>query len=89
MKKKVLFLIVVIIGILATANLVASSGAGARGKCADSSLFGCRAFCKNCYMWYKGTSGRNGPGIVTRCSVCGATDDDGSIIGEEEDFEEN
>lgn len=84
MKRKVLFLIVAIVGILATVNLTASSGS--RGVCVNSG-WGCKAVCPECGSWFKGTSGRLGPGVITVCGNCGHTDPIHNDGEQDEDFD--
>lgn len=81
MKRKLLFLVVAIIGILATVSLEAATS---YGSCANSG-WGCKTFCPDCGTWFRGTSGRSGPGILTKCGICGYTRD---ITPSDEESEE-
>lgn len=87
MKKRVLLIIMVLIGFLAITGLSASSTSDARGVCAGSSIGRCIAVCKHCGRMYAAKNlFRTGPGVLTRCSNCGAIEEP-SIPNEEEDFE--
>jgi len=78
MKRKVLFLVVAIMGLVVTANLDAFSG---RGYCMSTG-WRCIAVCPDCGTWYRPASGgRSGTGILTFCGNCQFTK---SAPGEDE-----
>ena len=87
MKKRVLLFVMVFIGFLAITGLSASSTSDARGTCNGTSVGRCIAVCKHCARMYAAKNAfRSGPGVLTRCSTCGAIEET-SFPYEEEDFE--
>jgi hypothetical protein len=90
MKKKVLLLIVALVGFLAiiSSDAYSTEAGGHLIKCGDYEIYRCMAICKPCARYCYAPAFVNGPGRILSCPNCGsAEDEDEDFLGMEYEIE--